>query len=682
MQYYNNILSISYSELISNNLLSYSTIEKYLQRKKINRVRRASFESPALIEVASLPEKILVKLREKYGDNFELAADRDSLKAVYQRDSKALEFYRSWTKEDGSHLGASLIEEYTVNASMLKALRIYYNKRKSYIVSRGGTVKGLWANVAQILSTLKESIGHTLPENHRRLKGKLEEFEARGYAALVSGKVGNKNKDILTADAKLWLLQRWANQVDRCASIEQLFNEYNAKAAALQGLWKTVNSPKTIYNYLYDSEIAPLWYGARYGEGKAKEIYAYQHRTALPSMRDSLWYSDGTKLNYFYQYTDKFGKQQMGTLQVYEVMDAFSEVFLGFCISDREDFKSQYQAYKMALQTAGFKPYQITYDNQGGHKKLESSAFLKKLAHLAIHTQPYNGKSKTIESAFNRFQSGYLKRDWFFSGQNITAHKAESKANMEYILANKANLPTKEEVIKTYIKRREEWNSAVAANGKARMENYRSSTNPQAAPLSIMDMVELFAVTRPREVTCTAGGISFREQNIRYDYMPVTGDGMPDLEWLARSVGKKFVVKFDPDDMGQVFLYDKAADGSLRLDAVARTKAVIHRGKQEQEEWEAAYIKKIELANKAKRVERVEAMEALRRQFGTSNEDYGMETPAVLGVTSGKKVKKEKKELVTVPVSLGEVEKLESNADALDLADDEDFTVTDIYSKF
>lgn len=681
MQYYKNILCVQYLEIVPS-ILSKDAYKRQVKSKKINRVRRASFESPALIEVASLPEKIQAKLREKYGENFELAADRDSLASIYRRDAMALEFYRAWTKEDGSHLGASLIEEYTVNASMLAALRIYYNKRASYITSRGGTTKGLWANVAHIISSLKSTTGHTLPENHRRLKQKLEEFEKRGYASLVSGKVGNSNKDLLCAEAKLWLLQRWANQVDRCTCIEQLFNEYNARAESLQGLWKTVSSPKTIYNYIYDSEIVPLWYGARNGELRSKELFTYQHKTALPSMRDSLWYSDGTKLNYYYQYTDKNGRQQMGTLQVYEVMDAFSEVFLGFCISDREDFRAQYAAYKMALQTAGYKPYQITYDNQGGHKKLESSEFMKKLAHLAIHTQPYNGKSKTIENAFYRFQNNYLKKNWFFTGQNITAKKAESKANMEYILANKESLPTKEEVISTYIQRRQEWNNAVAANGKTRLENYRESVNPQAVKLSLIDMVELFAVTRPREVSCTAGGISFREQNIRYDYIPVTGEGMPDLEWLSRSIGKKFTVKFDPEDMTQVFLYDKAADGSLRLDAVAKTKTVIHRGKQEQEEWEAAYIKKIELANKHLRVERVEKMERLQREYGTSNDDYGMETPAVLGVTNAKKRVKKERAAVAVPVSLGEVEKAESNFDEVELDGDEDYdALTNIYEK-
>jgi hypothetical protein len=331
----------------------------------------------------------------------------------------------------------------------------------------------------------------------------------------------------------------------------------------------------------------------------------------------------------------------------------------------------------MALQTSGYKPYQITFDNQGGHKKLENGDFLSKLAHLAIHTQPYNGKSKTIESAFNRLQSEYLKKDWFFSGQNITAKKAESKANMEYILANKENLPTKEEIIKRYTERRTEWNNSMTTTGKTRMENYLTSSNPQTVKLGILDMVELFAVTRPREVSCTAAGISFREQNIRYDYMVVDGEGMPDLDWLEKNIGKSFVVKFDPDDMDQIFLYDHASDGSLRLSAIAKTKTVIHRGKQEQEDWEAAYIKKVELANKAKRIERKEKMEALQKEFGTSNEDYGMNSPALAGIETTRSAKKKAgkvKELV--PVTIGMIAKAESNA-----VEDEEFDPLSVISK-
>ena len=95
-------------------------------------------------------------------------------------------------------------------------------------------------------------------------------------------------------------------------------------------------------------------------------------------MRDALWYGDGTKLNYYYLNDE--GK--MDTCCVYEVMDVYSEVLLGFYISKKEDFESQYFAYKMAMQFSGHKPYEIRFDNQGGHGKLKNGSFFKEMARL------------------------------------------------------------------------------------------------------------------------------------------------------------------------------------------------------------------------------------------------------------------------------------------------------------
>ena len=91
MQLYNNILCVEYNSIVPG-FLTKESCNKYIQRGKINRVRRASFESPALIEVASLPEKILSKLREKYGENFDKAAETDSLEGFYKLSQEALEF--------------------------------------------------------------------------------------------------------------------------------------------------------------------------------------------------------------------------------------------------------------------------------------------------------------------------------------------------------------------------------------------------------------------------------------------------------------------------------------------------------------------------------------------------------------------------------------------------------------
>ena len=127
-------------------------------------------------------------------------------------------------------------------------------------------------------------------------------------------------------------------------------------------------------------------------------------KTRMPQLRDALWYGDGTKLNLYYK--NEQGK--MCTTSVYEVMDAYSETLLGYDIAPNENFDSQYRAYRMAVETSGSRPYEIVTDNQGGHSKGDAIGFFQRITILHRPTMPYNGNSKTIESAFGRFQSQIL----------------------------------------------------------------------------------------------------------------------------------------------------------------------------------------------------------------------------------------------------------------------------------
>jgi len=675
MEYYNNVLCISRSTLVDEGFMSKASYDKKLQRGRIKRIRRGCKNTPALVAVDSLPSDILAAVKARYGEPAAVAS-RYSIRGAYTVDPGAVSFYREHRLPNGEFLPEDKQMEYVTNASMLKTIRYILNDKLSFTASRGKSRPShVWPAIVREVVAVKAGsnpILHSLPEHPRRLKLKLEEFEAQGYACLVSAKFGNKNTEKIPEEAKLWLLTRWSDNVRKCASITQLFREYNEKAADTPA-WCKIKTEKTIYNFIYSPEIEHLWHAHRYGELSSKNKFSYIHKTILPTMRDSLWYSDGTKLNYYYQYQDAEGKIQIGTLQVYEVMDAFSEVFLGYHISKREDYQAQFLAYKMAFGAAKYKPYQITYDNQGGHKKLESSDLLKKLAHLAIRTQPYNGRSKTIESAFGRFQEQVLKQDWFFSGQNITATSKESRANMEYILTNKHCLPTEQEIRQAYAARREEWNNMPHhKTGIARMEMYRNSVNPEAVKLEIWDIVDLFYVTREKEVTCTAWGITFTEQKIKYDYMVYKSGSIPDMEWLQSNIDKKFVVKFDPSDMSIIFLYERTPSG-LRYNTVASTKVAIHRGKQEQQEWEAQYIKDVEIANKQARRERWEKMEQLKRDHGVHAEDYGMRSPAILGLDTSAAAKRSRP-----AAAIGKVQKAVSNAD---FDESEDFDVLEYARK-
>lgn len=631
-EYHENKLCVQAGWLIEEaQVITLNNYRNLTRRDHIQVLRRGCKGVAALVEWASLPERFRTPIIEMVGDPVKTAKHTNFIDFL-ERDTAAIAFYSNYTLDNGEALPDKNIREYVANATLLNAIRQLVNDQNARRKALGANPSGkVWHLLAEVIQELPvHTWPHSLPKNVQSLKRREKKYREEGYESLIHGSFCNSNSEKINDDARMWLLMRWADRVRKVPSITHMLREYNAKAELED--WKPLEDDKTIRNYLYSPEVKYLWYGHRYGEGKAKEKFTHHLKTKMPSMRDSLWYSDGTKMNYYF--LDEDGK--IATCQVYEVMDVYSEVLLGFHISKSEDFEAQYNAYKMAAQVSGHRPYEIGFDNQGGHKKLVAGNFLTKLARLSVKAQPYNGKSKTIESAFKRFQEGYLKKDWFFTGMNIQSKKLESKANMEFIMANKANLPTLAEVKKIYEQRRMEWNSAAHyESGQPRVNMYRESENPKAPELNMFEMVDLFWIQRPDAVTCTSTGISFKEKGNVYEYM-VYKNQMPDLDWLDTSIDRKFHIKYDPDDRTLIYLYEMDALG-LRFVTEATIKIETHRAKQEQEGWETSYIHKVIEANKVQRVKTRDKMDAILAEHNALPEDYGLNSPALRGIESQKK---------------------------------------------
>ncbi len=660
-QYHNNILSIPAKLLYDDlGLMTYKNYNISCHRGKIIRTKAGKGQgNMAFVAFESLTPAYQEVVKAALGAP-EANMHHIPFRNFIVKDAAAERFFNDYTLDTNEALPEKNIREYVCNTEIFNAITAIVATTRGKMVGLGSKVKP-WEKITKIIAELpKHTYPHSLPENERRLRDKFSKYKASGYASLIHSGFGHKNAEKINEEAKSWVLARWADQVNRCTGYNQLLVEYNEMA--IHKDWKELKSEQSLINFLTDPKIENLWYAHRFGSIAAKEKFNYQHTTVLPTLRDSLWYSDGTKMNYYYQDDGK-----IKTTQVYEVFDTYSEVFLGYHISDKEDFHAQYHAFKMALQISGCKPYEVKFDNQGGTKKLEAQSFLGKLARLTTRTAPYNGKSKTIENAFARFQQGYLKRDWFFTGQNIQAKSKESKANMEMILANKSNLPTLDEVKAIYKQRRQEWNEAPhPTSGKSRLETYLTSSNPAAASINMWDMVDMFWITRDKPVTCTAYGISFKEKKTEYQYMVFNENRLPDQEWLRHNIDEKFIIKYDPDDMTMVQLYKETPLG-LRHVAAAETKTVLHRGQQEQLEGEAAFFKTVDAENKRLQVADRDAMEAILEKHNRRATDYGLNSPALKGIESSRASKKNN-------ISIGQVQKAQSNiVMAIDGEDESDF---------
>lgn len=635
MEYYNKILCVTFAELTGGRdpVMKANTLKCNVQRSNIACARRGGGEgTQALYVWSSIPEKYRRRFVATYGDPEEKMREAMT-KASIKIDAKAREYYEAYTymDKDGQerHLTEKMIEEYTINASVLGELEKMATRRQAIRSSLNAPMSGAWDLILDSSERMRESYGHTLPGTLARLKTRLKAWKSDGYQSVVSGKLGNSSALKITGDFLKLIVALKRSKVPVYTDA-QLFEKAN-EIAEERG-WKPIRSLSGMKKWLNSPSVEPLWYDAVYGEQAARQRYGRKHKTALPTRRDTLWYGDGTKLNLYYR--DEQGKVR--TTQVYEVIDAMSEVLLGYCISDTEDYEAQYHAYRMAIQKSGHKPYEIVYDNQGGHKKLDSDGFIGKICRVHRPTQPYNGESKTIESVFGRFQAQVLHKDWRFTGQNVTAKKASSRPNVEFIEANKDSLYTLEELKDAYAAARKEWNEGRhPATGERRIDMYEKSVNEETQEVTLHDMVDMFWVFTKRMATFTDQGLQVTIKGEKRQYEVCSSPGVPDHEWRRKHTYERFIVAYDPYDFASIRLYTKGTDGSLRFERTAEPYILIHRALQDQQGTDdAKFIRQEQEANLQDRIERTVAGRTIAAEHGTDAEQQGLHSPKLKGTTA------------------------------------------------
>ena len=671
MEYYNKTLCVTFEELTGGDVpvIKGNTLVQNVCRGNIQCARQGKGEGNyALYVYASIPKKYRMKFEEKYG-NPEEVLERQKLRDYVEYDDEARCFYESFEYDlNGvqTRLSEKLIDEYTENASVLRMLQLRMNElQATRHALGGGRSSDLWTIIFKQSEKLRESFGHTLPRNLSRLKEKMSTFKKEGYVSLISGKIGNRNTLKITEDAGRRLIALKRSRVPVMTD-SQIFDRFNEECES-RG-WKPLKSIRSMKLWFESASIEPLWYDAVHGEQKSHQKYDRKHKTELPQMRDALWYGDGTKLNLYYR--DDEGKVR--TTSVYEVIDAYSECLLGFCISDSEDYESQYMSYRMAIQVSGHKPYEIVYDNQGGHKKLENQKFFEKLCHIHRTTTPYNGASKTIENLFYRLQNQVLHKEWNFTGQNITTKKDVSRPNLEFIEANKDSLPTLEELKALYVEARKEWNEMVhPATGERRIDMYEKSVNPRSPKVTLSDMVEMFWVQCDRMSTFTSRGIEITVKGKKRVYEVMSSPGVPDIEWRRKHTYQKFVVKYDPYDFTSIRLYWKDKAGGLRFERVAEPYIVIHRAIQEQTDGEALFIRHQREASNESRIERQVRAKEIEYAEGVAPEQHGLTSPKLKGVSADmqRQIDRRTRKYSGKPeeLSIGKVSKKESKIDWSDV---------------
>lgn len=628
---YQGKIAVTVDELTSDQggmaVMSFKNYNILTCRKKLTVLRRGCNCTPALVEFDSMPERFRRAYVEKYGDPKQMMRDDKPHLAMNEA---AREYYAGLILPDGKHLSPEKIDEYTLNASVLDLLHEGLIEQRAGRKRLGNTTPVSWESIWETSEELRRAFGHTLPASKESLRRKLDEYIKGGFEILVSKKLGNTNTLKIPEEGGKLMIALRRSRVP-IYSEAQIFEEYNRRAAK-KG-WKQLQSPNTVKQYLHRPEIEPKWWDAVYGELAAKQRFDRKHRTLLPECRDALWYGDGTKLNLYFKGRDKNGKPAKMTAMVYEVIDAYSEMLLGYSIGPVENSDLQRRAFRMAIERAGYKPFEIVTDNQGGQKKNEARDFMSKICRCARTTAPHTPQAKSIESIFGRFQKQVLHRDWRFTGQNVTATSIDSRANTEFIEDNYDSLYTYEELCAAYAEYREIWNDMkLARTNKSRREMYFSSVNAEVEAVLDYNIVDMFwqETELPSEFTCS--GITIQVDKKSYTYEVFDEEGLPDMMWRRANTGRQFFVKYDPDDMSQVWLCTKTAVGT-RMVKKAQPYAMVHRAIQDQSAEEMAFIRTMTEANKYERFSRQMEGYQFDLEQGIAPEQHGLRSSRIRGLS-------------------------------------------------
>lgn len=601
--------------------ISFRTAEKWSFKLKDPADKRCD-----LFPYEKIAEKYQALIIAKFGDPYDYHAS-SMIKQFLKEDLKAFDFFHNHKLDTGEGLPDTYITAYIQAANWLNLLVKFESETKGFKAKYKMSREAFWGHVTKIIAKEVKA----LPASDRWLKPKIQQYKDEDYACIISGRFGNTSSKKITAEGEKWLIANFGSPVKKL-TIETLYLQYNE--LAMRKGWKVLGDKETLRVFVNKPDIKKQWFGSRFGELKFKEQYGYQLKTNLPTFRDALWYSDGTKMNFFYQ--DANGMKAKS--QAYVVMDTYSECMLGYHISASENYEAQYNAYRNAMQFAMAKPYEIKYDNQGGHKKLKNGDFLKDIARISVNTQAYNGKSKTIESAFGRFQAQVMAKHWFFTGQNIQTKKDESKANMEFIMANADKLPTLAEAMKVYEECHNEWNNAINNSiGLPRKAAYLSSNNPHHTPVDYLQMVDLFWITKEKPVTYYTSGIDTDINTVNYQFEVLNANGMPDVDFRDLYIGQKFIIKYDPLDFSHIRMYVDKGMGSQFV-AIAQPRISVPRAQVDHVPGSAKMIHDLLGIREQERIDAFVKACHIQFEQGVLPEQLGLRSVFPKGI-SGKKVK-------------------------------------------
>ena len=557
-------------------VVTYSNYKKLLLRGKINVVRQGRGKgNSVLIDYDSLPIELRDKVDKRIGtDAVHVATLRKWFSDHYRRDRGAMEYYPKRLRELNISLPleriAQLTEEYTVNASVLMAVKNLQADIRLLKRVMGGKKTIRWEQLASAISYYRQEVGHTLPQSAARFRKALREFDERGYESLISKKFGNQQTRKVDRDTLYLLLaldnddtrpynttvaERYNNFVDGLLAV------YNPETGEPYDPHKYKNlSDTTVANYLSTPEAKAL-------RGKVHDDYqtwrgknqpfVLRKRPTMSLSKISLDDRDlKIKINWREQ-----GVSEIVSLKIYLAYDLASQAIIGYSFSGKKRHDIFIGCLRSTFRTLLANNLPCPYEAEvEQHLVSDFKETLMRPGALFPEPNflaPGNSQAKGAEH-MNRLFKYQTEKEYI---PNTGRHYARLDANQtneeksfdEHNDRFKAKVWAYEDAVAFYEGLIHEYNHSPHSNeaywgGRTRWEVLMSSVNPQLAEVDRHKLATLLGEHRSTSVRRGHIKANYRSFSLSPEGISKlkSRDGKVDAYWWEQTDG----------EMGEVYVYE------------------------------------------------------------------------------------------------------------------------------
>jgi len=492
-------------------LISDRALRNRIESGKTIRLRAQAPNQPSLIKWDTVPREWQKLLVETFGEP-QRQIKQSLFEKYYTRDSVAIEFYTNYQLTDGKLLPDDVIDEYTMNASVLNTVELLYKKRYELRKSLRGGVADVWTTVTNECNRFRDIQEHTLPANAASLRRKLKDYKKEGYETLIHGNFCNKSA--LKVDDRLidLLNSMFAYQTDK-PTATRISRQYEG---FLAGYVEVINnttgemydpkefpklSPATITNYLAKWTSKVGTHTIRSGN---RQIWMSKFRSfhdmKQPEMSGSIISIDDRQPPFEYAK----GKR----MWFYNGIDLGSEAFTAWVYGQTKE-GIIIEFYRQMVRNYTGWGFNLPAELEG-EMSLNSSflnTFLQEGTMFQFtHIEANNARGKRIERYYGNLRydiekerEGWLARPFALSESNQAGAKAQPYVPYDQLAEG-------------CLKDIETWNNMEHSKikGKTRWEVFTEKQNPKIMPTNWRAFLPYLGYKT--ETSCNVGQISLNNK--------------------------------------------------------------------------------------------------------------------------------------------------------------------------